>query len=101
MLAPNAALPTCHPHDALPAGLKDLKAARVGDTWHAVRRPVAALPGFRPAKALVFAGVYPASGDEYEALASALDKLQLTDASVAVKKETSDALGAGFRWVVI
>jgi GTP-binding protein LepA len=45
------------------------------------------------------AGLYPASADEYEGLAAAIERLNLNDASVTVRKETSDALGAGFRYV--
>jgi translation elongation factor EF-4 len=137
-------------------GIKDVKAARVGDTWHLAKQPVAPLPGFKPIKPMVFAGgqvfecaepgsapcrdpgaacrsmvpvslfscrtssshpapavshgycccqrtshprtgLYPASADEYEGLAAAIERLGLNDASVTVKKETSDALGAGFR----
>ncbi|KAF6264082.1 GTP binding protein lepa [Scenedesmus sp. NREL 46B-D3] len=78
-------------------GIKDVKAARVGDTWHLARQPVQPLPGFKPIKPMVFAGLYPASADEYEGLSAAIERLGLNDASVTVKKETSDALGAGFR----
>jgi translation elongation factor EF-4 len=78
-------------------GMKNVKAARVGDTWHAAKRPVEPLPGFRPAKSMVFAGVYPASREDFESLASAIDKLTLNDASVSARRESSDALGAGFR----
>lgn len=148
MLAPEP-----HPTDALHTGqvgyvitgLKDVKAARVGDTWHEARKPVQALPGFKPVQPMVYAGtahclcvvgsvvcgracrvaltlpmafhvlslavmtptqlsmllpaaagLYPASGDQFEALAAALDRLTLNDASVTVKKESSDALGVGF-----
>ncbi|EFJ51989.1 hypothetical protein VOLCADRAFT_72951 [Volvox carteri f. nagariensis] len=78
-------------------GIKDLKAARVGDTLYA--SPPARLPGFRPAKAMVFAGLFPLGGDgqEFESLATAMDKLLLNDASVVVKRENSEALGPGFR----
>lgn len=78
-------------------GLKDVKAARVGDTWHQARQPVTPLPGFKPIRPMVFAGLYPASSDEYEGLAAALERLCLNDASVSFRKETSAALGAGFR----
>jgi hypothetical protein len=77
--------------------MKNVKAARVGDTWHSARKPVAPLPGFKPAKSMVFAGVYPASRDDFEPLASAIDKLTLNDASVSARRESSEALGAGFR----
>jgi len=80
-------------------GLKDVAAARVGDTWARSSEAgrVQALPGFKPVRPLVFAGLYPASSDEYEGLADAIERLALNDASVTVKKENSDALGAGFR----
>lgn len=77
--------------------MKNVKAARVGDTLHAAKRPVPALPGFKPAKSMVFAGLYPVSGDDFESLAAAIDKLTLNDASVVARRENSDALGAGFR----
>eukprot|EP00878_Enallax_costatus_P030694 GHUV01033471.1.p1 GENE.GHUV01033471.1~~GHUV01033471.1.p1 ORF type:complete len:237 (+),score=75.25 GHUV01033471.1:242-952(+) len=78
-------------------GIKDVKAARVGDTWHLARQPVPPLPGFKPVKPMVFAGLYPASADDYESLADALERLNLNDASVTIRKETSEALGAGCR----
>lgn len=80
------------------AGVKDTRQARVGDTWHLARDAgVQAFPGFKPARSMVFAGVYPGSADGYERLAAAVARLTLNDASVAVRKETSGALGAGFR----
>ena len=80
------------------AGVKNLHAARVGDTITEAARPAAAaLPGFRRVKPRVFAGIFPASADDYRLLRDALDKLSLNDASLAYEPETSVALGFGFR----
>eukprot|EP00798_Chlamydomonas_sp_ICE-L_P021245 gene21245-28161_t len=80
-------------------GIKSLKAARVGDTlYNAKEGPLSeVLPGFKPAKSNVYAGLYAISGEDFEELCGAMDKLLLNDASVVVKKETSEALGPGFR----
>eukprot|EP00959_Pyramimonas_sp_CCMP1952_P172925 3613670-Pyramimonas_sp.AAC.1 len=58
---------------------------------------VEALPGFKPAKPMVFSGIYPEVSSEYDALRTALSKLTLNDASVDVQPEVSAALGTGFR----
>ncbi len=80
------------------AGIKNLHAARVGDTLSAAARPAAvALPGFKQVKPRVFAGFFPARTDDYRLLRDALDKLSLNDASLAYEPETSVALGCGFR----
>lgn len=79
------------------AGMKTVKEARVGDTLHHKKQPVEALPGFKPAKSMVFAGVYPVESSEYENLKDAVEKLTLNDPSVHVEKESSTALGFGFR----
>lgn len=79
------------------AGMKSTQETRVGDTLHAAAQRVEALPGFKPARHMVFAGIYPAAADEFEALSSAIERLTLNDASVKVEKESSGALGAGFR----
>jgi GTP-binding protein LepA len=79
-------------------GLKNVKDCRVGDTLTDDARPAAeALPGYRPAKPMVFAGLYPANASEYPLLRDALDKLQLTDAALMFQPESSEALGFGFR----
>jgi GTP-binding protein LepA len=79
-------------------GLKSVRDAQVGDTLTTVARPAASpLPGYQPAKALVFAGLYPTSGEAYPDLREALDKLHLNDASFSFEPESSVALGFGFR----
>jgi GTP-binding protein LepA len=80
------------------AGIKELRAAKVGDTLtHAARPAAQALPGFKEIKPQVFAGLYPVESNEYEALRDALEKLHLNDASFHYEPETSQALGFGFR----
>jgi GTP-binding protein LepA len=80
------------------AGIKELKAARVGDTVTLASRPaVAPLPGFKEVKPQVFAGLYPVEANQYEALRDALEKLKLNDASLHYEPEVSQALGFGFR----
>jgi GTP-binding protein LepA len=80
------------------AGIKELKAAMVGDTITSMTRPAAhALPGFKEVKPQVFAGLYPVESNQYEALRNALDKLKLNDASLRYEPEVSQALGFGFR----
>ncbi len=79
-------------------GFKNVKECQVGDTITTVDRPaVEALPGYRPAKPMVFAGFYPVQGDAYPLLRDALDKLKLNDASLQFEPENSVALGFGFR----
>ena len=80
------------------AGIKELKAARVGDTITTERQGAAeALPGFKEIKPSVFAGLYPVEANQYEAMREALEKLQLNDASLQFEPEVSQALGFGFR----
>jgi GTP-binding protein LepA len=80
------------------SGIKELKAAKVGDTLTLDRAPAAqALPGFKEVKPSVFAGLYPVEANQYEALRDALEKLQLNDASLQFEPEVSQALGFGFR----
>jgi GTP-binding protein LepA len=80
------------------AGIKELQAARVGDTLTLAERPAAApLPGFKEIKPQVFAGLYPVDANEYGALREALEKLHLNDASLRYEPESSQALGFGFR----
>ena len=80
------------------ASIKTVSDARVGDTVTLATRPSPdALPGYRKVNPMVFCGVYPADGADYEALRDALEKLQLNDASLSYEPETSGALGFGFR----
>lgn len=80
------------------AGIKEIKAAQVGDTLTAAAKPATrALPGFKEVKPQVFAGLYPVEANQYEALRDALDKLKLNDASLKYEPEVSQALGFGFR----
>jgi GTP-binding protein LepA len=79
-------------------GLKDVADCRVGDTITARSNPaVEALPGYRQAKPMVFAGIYPTDSDRYQDLREALSKLSLNDASLVYEPESSVALGFGFR----
>ncbi len=80
------------------AGIKDIDAARVGDTFTDAANPAAEpLEGFEEVQPRVFAGLYPVSSDDYENLRDALNKLKLNDASLHYEPETSQALGFGFR----
>ena len=80
------------------AGIKKLSDARVGDTVTLGRRPAgAALPGFKPAKPMVFCGIFPAGETQIEELRDAMEKLRLNDASFQYEPENSPALGLGFR----
>ncbi len=80
------------------AGIKEIDAAKVGDTVTSAARPAAApLPGFKEVKPQVFAGLYPVESNQYEALRDALNKLKLNDASLHYEPEVSQALGFGFR----
>ena len=80
------------------AGIKEIDAAKVGDTVTLANRPAAApLPGFKDVKPQVFAGLYPVEANQYEALRDALNKLKLNDASLHYEPEVSQALGFGFR----
>ena len=82
----------------LVCGLKELGAAKVGDTITAVKNPATdALPGFKEVQSQVFAGLYPVESHDYDNLRDALEKLQLNDASLKFEPEVSQALGFGFR----
>ncbi len=78
-------------------GIKTVREARVGDTVYHSKKPVVPFPGFKPAKPMVFAGIYPVDSEEFEPLKVAIEKLTLNDASVTTEKKTSAALGLGFR----
>ena len=79
-------------------GLKDVRECRVGETVtlyeNSAQEPLA---GYVPLKPMVFAGLYPADGEDYQSLRSALEKLQLNDAALTYEPESSPALGFGFR----
>jgi len=87
------------------AGIKELQAARVGDTITQIKSgsggaaatATEALPGFKEIQPAVFAGLYPSEASEYESLRDALEKLKLNDASLHYEPEVSEALGFGFR----
>ncbi len=79
-------------------GFKEVRDCTVGDTLTVDRSAaVEPLPGYFPLKSMVFAGLYPADGEEYNNLRNALEKLQLNDASLEMEPESSTALGFGFR----
>jgi GTP-binding protein LepA len=79
-------------------GLKNVREAQVGDTITAGAAPAPdPLPGYQEAKSLVFAGMYPVSGEDYPLLRDAIEKLHLNDASFTFEPESSVALGFGFR----
>ena len=80
------------------ASIKNVKDTRVGDTITGVENPAAQpLPGYRPAQAMVYCGIYTEDGSKYPDLRDALEKLQLNDASLSFEPESSVALGFGFR----
>jgi GTP-binding protein LepA len=80
------------------AGIKDLHAAKIGDTVTEAERPtLEALPGFLDVKPMVFASIFPTETDAYEDLRDAMEKLRLNDASFTFEPESSTALGFGFR----
>ncbi|MFM8945620.1 MAG: translation elongation factor 4 [Actinomycetota bacterium] len=80
------------------AGIKDVAEARSGETVTLTSRPATEpLPGYRDPKPMVFCGLYPIDGDEFENLRERLEKLKLNDASITYEPETSGALGFGFR----
>lgn len=80
------------------ASIKDVRDTRVGDTITDADRPAdKALPGYRDVTPMVYCGIYPADGADYENLKDALEKLRMNDASLHFEPETSAALGFGFR----
>ena len=98
--------PSLQPIDALEAGevgyisasIKNVRETKVGDTITDAQNPAAEpLPGYKQANPMVFCGIYPADGADYENLKDALDKLLLNAASLSYEPETSMALGFGFR----
>jgi GTP-binding protein LepA len=82
----------------LMASIKTVRDTKIGDTITLNATPAKApLPGFREVKPVVFASIYPISNDDYQALADALEKYQLNDAAIVFQKDSSAALGQGFR----
>ncbi|MBC3871260.1 translation elongation factor 4 [Undibacterium oligocarboniphilum] len=80
------------------AGIKELKAAKVGDTITVANRPATRpLPGFKEVQPQVFAGLFPVEANQYDALRDSLEKLKLNDAALMYEPEVSQALGFGFR----
>jgi GTP-binding protein LepA len=80
------------------AGIKELGAAKVGDTVTLANRPASEpLPGFKEVQPQVFAGLFPVEANQYDSLRDALEKLKLNDASLQYEPEVSQALGFGFR----
>jgi len=80
------------------AGIKELKAAKVGDTVTLAAKPAAEpLPGFKEVQPQVFAGLFPVEANQYDALRDSLEKLKLNDAALQYEPEVSQALGFGFR----
>ncbi|KAI8137452.1 P-loop containing nucleoside triphosphate hydrolase protein [Fennellomyces sp. T-0311] len=78
-------------------GMKTASEASVGDTFYHVGQKVEELPGFQPAQSMVFAGIFPVDTNDFRRLDESITKLTLNDASVSVHKETSHALGQGWR----
>jgi GTP-binding protein LepA len=78
------------------SGMKTVKEAQVGDTIGAYKKNIEPFPGFRPAKPMVFAGIFPVDTNDFPELSDAIEKLVLNDASVTVTKTSSPALGLGF-----
>ncbi len=82
----------------LTASIKDIADTQIGDTFTFAERPTENIvPGFKPAKPVVFSGLYPTDSEDYPKLREALEKLSLNDAAFTFEPETSEALGFGFR----
>jgi len=99
-LPANTPVPSLGPGEVgyLIAGIKDVGEARSGETVTDASRPAEApLEGYQDPKPMVFCGLYPVDGDEFEDLRDALEKLRLNDSSFTYEPETSGALGFGFR----
>lgn len=80
------------------ASIKDVRDIKIGDTITDAKRPTESpVPGFRPAKPMVYAGIYPSDGYTYEELRDALERYAINDAAIQYEPETSPALGLGFR----
>jgi len=82
----------------LTGGIKDIGDTQIGDTITSARHPAnEPVPGFKPARPVVFSGLYPTDSEDYPKLREALEKLSLNDAAFTFEPETSEALGFGFR----
>ena len=80
------------------ASIKNVRDSKVGDTITSAENPTKVpLPGYKEVTPMVYCGIYPAEGEEYNAIREALEKLQVNDASLVFEPETSQALGFGFR----
>ena len=80
------------------ASIKSLEDVLIGDTLMSPENSLKeAMPGFKPIRQMVFCGLYPSEGDDYENLKVALEKLKLNDCSISFEPDTSQALGFGFR----
>ncbi|CAD5114664.1 DgyrCDS3713 [Dimorphilus gyrociliatus] len=79
------------------ANIKAVGEAVIGDCYHKAGQQIEPLSGFKPAKPMVFAGIYPTDQSEYPSLRTALSKLMMNDPSVSIHKDSSDALGQGWR----
>jgi GTP-binding protein LepA len=78
-------------------GIKEPGVANVGDTLTLVKKPAPALPGYAPARPVVWASIFPDSQDDFTILRQALDRLKLSDSSLSYEEESSGVLGRGFR----
>ncbi|KAJ3744931.1 P-loop containing nucleoside triphosphate hydrolase protein [Lentinula detonsa] len=77
--------------------MKESSEAHIGDTLHRVGEPVPPMPGFKPSKAMVYAGIFPVDSSDFPKLEESIKRLTLTDRSVAFQRESSSALGQGTR----
>ncbi|KAI0341647.1 GTP-binding protein lepa [Trametopsis cervina] len=77
--------------------MKESSEAHIGDTLHRVGAPVDPMPGFKPAKAMVYAGIFPVDSSDFPKLEESIKRLTLTDRSVEIMRESSTALGQGLR----
>jgi len=78
-------------------GFKEIQECRVGDTITSQKKPASALPGYKEVKPMVYAGIFPKDGADYERLRDAMGRLKLNDAALTFEPEHSQALGFGFR----
>ncbi|MCK5762049.1 MAG: translation elongation factor 4, partial [Candidatus Izimaplasma sp.] len=79
------------------AAIKDIKKIKIGDTFTKKDNQAESLPGYIPLKPMVFCGMYPIDGTDYQSLGDAIEKISLSDSSLVYEKESSEALGFGYR----